>query len=225
MPGGLCVDLLNKGDGGKNVKLQHEHTGTVYNGVHYTLNYDKTNPDGTVTKVQKGTAHILRDRNDQPYYSAQRCAEILSTHHDFAEEPEWLEQVVFARGHNIIFLPKFHCELNYIEIIWAYTKSYLRRHCTFSFLALKADLPDVLLGVPLSAIRRFERHCLRYMSGYREHNLHGPLLDYIMKKYKSHRRIPDTCTQETIAEYEREMNIKWRKSSPRYTECLLYCPD
>ena len=49
------------------------------------------------------------------------------------------------------------------------------------------------------------------MSGYREHNLHGPLLDYIMKKYKSHRRIPDTCTQETIAEYEREMNIKMAK--------------
>ena len=35
------------------------------------------------------------------------------------------------------------------------------------------------------------------MSGYRQ-GLEGPLLDYAMKKYSSHRRIPEEVTREII---------------------------
>ena len=122
----------------------------------------------------------------------------LSQEPDFLSQKEWLTEVVETRGHEIIFYPKFHCELNYIENIWAFVKSYLRRTCTYSFPDLQAKIPDVLENkVEVPFVRRIERHCLRFMSGYRQ-GLEGPLLDYAMKKYSSHRRIPENVTKEII---------------------------
>ena len=60
--------------------------------------------------------------------------------------------------------------------------------------------------IPIELVRRLERHALRFMSGYRE-KLDGPLLDFAMKKYSSHRRIP-------IGTYEllkSEFNLKEEK--------------
>ncbi len=207
-PGCLNAHALNKSDGGKNVQLQHEMEGTWYQGKHYVLHKLVTDRDGNVQKVQKGCASILTDRGIQPIMSLEAMRNILASHDDFRDEPEWLYKTVTDRGHAIIFLPKFHCELNYIEMVWAYVKNALRRNCTFSFVNLKAVLPQVLLDAPIPAFKRFERHCLRYMSGYRTHDLRGPLLDYIMKKFKSHRRIPETLTVELIDKYAVEMKVK-----------------
>ena len=35
-----------------------------------------------------------------------------------------LEHVIVQAGHEVIFYPKFHCELNYIEYYWAAVKRY-----------------------------------------------------------------------------------------------------
>ena len=43
-----------------------------------------------------------------------------------------------------LFLPKFHCELNWIERYWGATKEYLRKHCTYSVPGLRALLPIAL---------------------------------------------------------------------------------
>ena len=51
---------------------------------------------------------------------------------DFLEQREWLREVVENKGHQILYFPKFHCELNYIEMVWAYVKSRLRRHIQYS---------------------------------------------------------------------------------------------
>ena len=51
------------------------------------------------------------------------CAlRILEAQSDFANEISLLEQVVREAGHQVIFYPKFHCELNYIEYFWAAVK-------------------------------------------------------------------------------------------------------
>ena len=52
--------------------------------------------------------------------------------------------------------------------------------------------------------KRFECHCLRFMSGYRQHDLYGPILDYIMKKYSSHRKVPALLTTE-VDKHKEEM--------------------
>jgi hypothetical protein len=217
-PGGLCAKTMLKGKGGKNQVIQRD---TVYNGVPQQLWQQKRTPfDGPLwedeaqtipVREPKGLLKILTERNVQcSHMSVAAMRECLAEHEDFKNELGWLERVVTERGHDILYLPKFHCELNYIESVWAYVKSYCRRNCVFSFPRLKADLPHVLLSIPIACFKRFERHCLRFMSGYRQHNLHGPLLDYIMKKYSSHRKVPALLTSE-VDKFKEEMLEKMKK--------------
>jgi len=66
------------------------------------------------------------------------CAlRILEVQQDFANEISLLEQVVHEAGHEVIFYPKFHCELNYIEYFWAAVKRYTRENCSYSFQELE----------------------------------------------------------------------------------------
>mmetsp|Transcript_29755 Transcript_29755/g.28453 ORF Transcript_29755/g.28453 Transcript_29755/m.28453 type:complete len:217 (+) Transcript_29755:164-814(+) len=125
---------------------------------------------------------------------------VLSREPDFLEQKEWLTTVVTAAGFTIMFFPKYHCEFNFIEMIWGWCKSHHRRTCTYNYQELKKRLPTTLLKtMPIAFVRRAARFCLRFMSGYRA-GLSGPLLDFTMKKYKSHRTIPvgivDTVTQQ-----------------------------
>ena len=65
--------------------------------------------------------------------TADRCEEgkgccalrILEAEPDFKNEVSLLETVIQSAGHEIIFYPKFHCELNYIEYYWAALKRYM----------------------------------------------------------------------------------------------------
>jgi hypothetical protein len=47
---------------------------------------------------------------------------VLSLQDDFANEKPLLQHYLEGRGHVCLFLPKFHCELNPIEMLWGYAK-------------------------------------------------------------------------------------------------------
>jgi len=49
----------------------------------------------------------------------ERCcmARLLSHQDDFVNQTSMLEELVTSRGHLCVFLPKFHCELNPIEMV------------------------------------------------------------------------------------------------------------
>ena len=68
---------------------------------------------------------------------------------------ENLEIACEARGFRAIFFPKFHCELNFIEQCWGYSKWV---YCEFPMSSKEADLERNVLAaleaVPLDAIRR-----------------------------------------------------------------------
>jgi hypothetical protein len=57
------------------------------------------------------------------------CAyQVLSLQDDFVNEKPLLQHYLEGHGHVCLFLPKFHCELNPIEMLWGYVKyceSYL----------------------------------------------------------------------------------------------------
>jgi hypothetical protein len=44
-------------------------------------------------------------------------ARLLSQQDDFKNQPSMLETFIHSRGHECMFLPKFHCELNPIEMV------------------------------------------------------------------------------------------------------------
>ena len=106
-----------------------------------------------------------------------------------------MTEVVEAAGFETIFYPKYHPELNFIEMVWGWIKAYHRRTCTYNYNDLKNNLPDTLENkLPLAFVRRASNHCERFMSGYKI-DIEGPLLDYAMKKYKGHRRFPNHLLQ------------------------------
>jgi len=53
-----------------------------------------------------------------PWENTNCCmARLLSKQDDFVNQTSMLEQVIKDAGHKCIFLPKFHCELNPIEMV------------------------------------------------------------------------------------------------------------
>src|SRR5882724_1963150 len=50
---------------------------------------------------------------------SQNCcmAHLLSQQNDFQNQPSMLETLITEKGHKCILLPKFHCELNPIEMV------------------------------------------------------------------------------------------------------------
>lgn len=47
---------------------------------------------------------------------------VLSLQADFLAEKPQLQLVIEVAGHKCYFLPKFHCELNPIEMYWGWVK-------------------------------------------------------------------------------------------------------
>jgi hypothetical protein len=204
---------LNLFDGGKNNRLLRN---TTWNGEVQLMQ--------TADGKQKGIKTILSERglwieglkldckrckdNDPPDDNLRCCARrILSLCEDFKVDKCWLEETVEAMGHRLLFLPKFHCELNFIEMLWGYIKAQLRRLCTFSFKDLETRLTQHLDNIPLPFVKRASRHCLRYMDGYRA-GLVGPELDYAIKKYKGHRMIPRENLEIIQSEFKKQQEDK-----------------
>ena len=91
----------------------------------------------------------------------KRCclSKVFSEEPDFMIQKEWLTEVVELGGCSIIIHPKYHCELNFIEMIWGWLKSYHRRSCTYNFKHLEETLPVSLEEtMPAAFVRRAFRH-------------------------------------------------------------------
>lgn len=204
-PDALVASRLNKSDGGKNVPLLRD-------GWYHDIHGDKIiQRMQTADGKQKGVERILLERGLWPKErlnldcakgcqtgSISCCArKLLSNQSDFLDQKGWLEEVTSRRSHQIIFYPKFHCELNFIEMVWGYLKAKLRYLCTFSFQDLCDNVRKLLDSIQPDLIIKFAQYCFRFMQGYRI-GLHGPVLDYAMKKYKSHRRLPNSETYENL---------------------------
>ena len=105
---------------------------------------------------QKGIRSILMERGLFSGRMQQKEArKLLSQQDDFREQKTLLEETVSARGHEIIFYPKFHPEFNFIEMYWGACKASARKNCDYSWKALQALVPRALDSVNISTIRRF----------------------------------------------------------------------
>ncbi len=169
-------------------------------------------PDGSVQSMHlpngqpKGIKLVLEERGLWPQSQLKRicddckkhspvsencCAvRVLSLQPDFLAQRPLIKEIIENWGHKVIFYPKFHCELNFIKMFWDAAKRYTRNNCDYSFKSLERTVPEALNYVPLEQIRRYSRHSWRFMDAYRK-GLTGTAALYAVKKYKSHRRIPE----------------------------------
>jgi hypothetical protein len=118
----------------------------------------------------KGMARILEERGfDTKKLKAQcnrkfECSSgssecclrrILYNQPDFVNVESLLKQHCRAEGFAVIFLPKFHCELNFIEQCWGYAKRLY--HCypaSSKDSDLERNVVEALDSVPLESMRK-----------------------------------------------------------------------
>ncbi|THH32729.1 hypothetical protein EUX98_g1481 [Antrodiella citrinella] len=125
------------------------------------------------------------------------CAQrILELQPDFEEQRSLVQEVIEAAGHMCLFLPKYHCELNPIEFFWGVVKRFLRENCDYTFNTLRENLPKALASVGVELIRKWEHRMVRWMEAYRSglsaKDAQFQVKAFGTKRYKSHRRIPET---------------------------------
>lgn len=158
----------------------------------------------------KGIKQVLKERNLWPDKSIRLMCEqcsgkqedvdlersdccakrIISLQPDFREQKSILEEAVIEANHIFERYPKFHCECNFIERYWGFAKRETRRICSYNFADLLIQVPEVLISVPVTTIRKFARKSWRYMDAYNR-GLEGRTAEWAVNKYKSHRRLPE----------------------------------
>ena len=83
------------------------------------------------------------------------CRRVLYCQPDFIKVKSKLETMCKEQGFEVLFLPKFHCELNFIEQCWGFAKQTYRQYPASSKEAdLEVNLISALESVPLRSMQR-----------------------------------------------------------------------
>ncbi|KAJ1300453.1 hypothetical protein OPQ81_005268 [Rhizoctonia solani] len=148
--------------------------------------------DNILEVIQGESLEMEDNHNEGRFCCMEKC---LSTEADFKAEKPLLQLVVEEVGHLCILLPKFHCELNPIEMYWGYAKQRFRGQCNGSFPLAKELVPKCLDACPIQSIRQFFQKTWRYMDAYRQ-GLTGVMAEHAVKKFTSHRKISKQIMME-----------------------------
>jgi hypothetical protein len=88
------------------------------------------------------------------------CCQILYNQPDFVGVLLKLEKMCKPCGYQVLFLPKFHCELNFIEQCWGFSKQlYCQYPASSKEANLERNVLTVLDSIPLMVMQRFVSHC------------------------------------------------------------------
>eukprot|EP00733_Pompholyxophrys_punicea_P001068 Pompholyxophrys_punicea_v1_NODE_455_length_1916_cov_39.531435.p1 type:complete len:516 gc:universal NODE_455_length_1916_cov_39.531435:246-1793(+) len=152
---GLNAHLMNVNPGGKQPILKN----TFWNGKCQVIG-------------NRGLRAILQERDlYQPGMVQADMVRVLSDCDDFKNQVTIVEEVLANYGklsHRVLWLAKFHAELNCIEMKWAVGKGRARKRCTGKMSTFKTVFKEKLSGVTVQEIRRFARKSREWMNAYRE---------------------------------------------------------
>ena len=118
---------MNKSNGGKQRKqkdtiIPANNPAADYRGLLQKMTLENGDPKGLQQVLEERGFNVKKMRAKcQPVcpFESQNCcmARLLSQQDDFINQPSMLEELITSLGHECIFLPKFHCELNPIEMV------------------------------------------------------------------------------------------------------------
>ncbi|EDR02992.1 uncharacterized protein LACBIDRAFT_307799 [Laccaria bicolor S238N-H82] len=147
----------------------------------------------TETGQQTGLQQTLAEHGFDVHHLRAKCAPVcpfendnccmahlLSKQEDFANHISVLETVIWEASHECIFLPKFHCELNPIEMVDKNT-----------FQQAKDTASEALNTCPPKVIRRFINQSWWWMSAY--FRLTGKAAQWAVQKQKGDRSVSRTA--------------------------------
>ena len=214
-PDALVAARMNWKSGGKQPVMRDGWMRGSENGLERIrqVMYEEIEENGKRTQVPKGIKRVLEERglfreglkleckkqwtdeNGQKH-TKKGCVDgvedccgrrILELQPDFREQKGMVEEEVTRRGHLVMFYPKFHCELNWIEYFWGDGKRRTRQLCDYTFNGLRKTVPEVLESTEEVRILRWSKKSERIVGAYRDGLEYGS--KEFQKAYKSHRRI------------------------------------
>ncbi|EKM75371.1 hypothetical protein AGABI1DRAFT_132271 [Agaricus bisporus var. burnettii JB137-S8] len=162
-------------DGSKKTRFQQMDNGVLSDGSPQSFYFE----EGPHKGVFKGMKTILNERGIHTQGKRAQCPDftsgcqknnqadcccrrILYNQPDFVSGKSRLEEECEQRGFPILILPKFHCELNFIEQCWGFSKRVYRQYPLVKTETEMERLP----------FSRFATRSLRFMDAYR-HGLNG----------------------------------------------------
>lgn len=126
-PDALCAFDMNKSNGGKQRKqkdtvIPMNNPDPQYRGLPQRMKLDNGEPKGLQQTLEERGFDVTGMRAKCspvcPIENEGCCmARLLSQQEDFRYQISLLEKTITDRGHLCVFLPKFHCELNPIEMV------------------------------------------------------------------------------------------------------------
>ncbi|KAF9504621.1 hypothetical protein BS47DRAFT_1374374 [Hydnum rufescens UP504] len=177
-PNALWAFDMNKGNGGK----QQKQKDTVIPNNNCMISIGEV----------KGLQDILTEHGFDtrgmhvkcalicPFENKGCCmAHLLSRQEDFVNQTSMLEAAITERGHICIFLPKFHCELNPIEMVHVFKPT---------FANAKEVAIQSLDSCPIETICWFINWSWHFMSAYHL-GLTGKAAEWAVRKQKSHHSV------------------------------------
>ena len=125
------------------------------------------------------------------------CHRKLFNEPDFTSVETILEKTCRPNGFQVIFLPKFHCELNFIEQCWGYSKRLYRLNPESSREDhLEQNMLAALEAVPLKSMRKFATRSRRFTVDAYARGLNGRQAAWAARKYRGHRVLPEWILEE-----------------------------
>jgi hypothetical protein len=146
--------------------------------------------DVSEAELKKKNAECKSFKCTDPQSTTCCMWRILFNQPDFAAVKSCLEDTCSEHKCTVLFLPKFHCELNPIKMVWGYAKRIYRLNPESSREdALERNTLSALEQVPLESMRWFVLRAHRFADAYR-HGLDGSQAAWAARKYKGHRVLP-----------------------------------
>ena len=93
-----------------------------------------------------------------------------------------------------MFIPKFHCEVNAIEMYQGYLKGRYRQVKKMSFDHAKKEVVIALDSCSINTMRRYYNRALRFIDAYRK-GLSVKAAAWCVKKQRRHRTISEEAMQ------------------------------
>ena len=113
---------------------------------------------GSDIEESEGSLDILELALSEPLPTSNWCcmSHMLACQSDLWNEKPLIQHYIEEHGHICLFLPKFHCELNLIEMVWGYAK-----YCEFIFYLYYSQL----MQHSSQAIRQPQMEIFRLQNG------------------------------------------------------------